>query len=277
MAPKTGVYATTLKDKTPSYRASITAGGKHIALGSYPDEKSAARAYNEAARILGKSAVSPGSALSRNLSATKIGIEGIRVKALPFTKAVSLANFRDNRIYIKTPIYIFNKFFRYYFSPEEYFTFDADDLFFYSNHTITRRGNHLFVADYGMQVNIMSRYGIREHAVAGRDYYFVNGDPTDMRYSNIKIINRYHGVSRITKNGKYMYKAKIHINGDYVIGTYKSEEEAALAYNKTALLLKEKGCKKNFPENYVESLDAISYASIYNSIRISQRIRNLEF
>jgi hypothetical protein len=58
------------------------------------------------------------------------------------------------------------------------------------------------------------------------------------------------------------------------LGTYNTEDEAAIAYNKAAHILQEKGIKKSFPENYPESLSAIAYASIYNSVKISARIRN---
>ena len=47
-----GVYETALKDGTPSYRASIKYNGKHISLGSYPDENTAAVAFKEARHIL---------------------------------------------------------------------------------------------------------------------------------------------------------------------------------------------------------------------------------
>ena len=137
-----------------------------------------------------------------------------------------------------------------------------------------RRGGHLFVADYGMQVNILSRYGIKDYAVQDRDYYFANGDSQDFRYGNIIIVNPYHGVSHFIKNGRDYYKVKIHINGDYVVGTYKSQDEAAIAYNKAVDILRSKGLTKNFPENYPENLSAISYASIYNAVKISAKIRN---
>lgn len=40
-----------------------------------------------------------------------------------------------------------------------------------------RRGGHLFVADYGMQVNILNRYGIKNYAVKDKDYIFVMVTP----------------------------------------------------------------------------------------------------
>ena len=125
-----------------------------------------------------------------------------------------------------------------------------------------------------MQINILSRYGIRNYAVCGRDYRFVNGDTTDYRYKNIEIINKYYGVYEYVKNGRTLYKAKIHINGNYVIGTYKSETEAATAYNKAVDYLRSKGIKKDYAENYIEGLSAIEYASLYTQIRISKKLKN---
>lgn len=83
-----------------------------------------------------------------------------------------LINFRDNGIYFGTPIYARSKFFYYYLSPTDVLKFDIDDLFYYSSRKIMKRNGHLFVADYGMQVNILNRYGIRNFAVAGKDYLF---------------------------------------------------------------------------------------------------------
>ena len=54
-------------------------------------------------------------------------------------------------------------------------------------------------------------------------------------------INRYHGVTRIDTNGSYKYKARIHINGNYTIGTYSTEEKAAIAYNKAVDMAKQNG------------------------------------
>ena len=138
------------------------------------------------------------------------------------------------------------------------------------------RSGYLFVNDYGMQTTILSRYGIKNHSVCNRDYTFANGDNNDYRYGNINVINKYFGVQRIFKNGRKLYKVKIHINGDYVIGTYLIEKEAAVAYNKAADLLKSKGITINFPSNYIEDISSIEYATIYNTLKISKRIRNLQ-
>ena len=123
-----------------------------------------------------------------------------------------------------------------------------------------------------MQINIMSRYGIKNYAVRDRDYRFVNGDEMDFRYENIEIFNSYHGVIRKeTKNGT-LYTARIHINGNYLIGTYHSDVEAAIAYNKAIDLLKKAGVRKNFSPNYLENLSPSSYADIYSKLHISKKI-----
>lgn len=113
-----------------------------------------------------------------------------------------------------------------------------------------KRGGHYFVADFGMQVNILNRYGIKNYAVPGRDYRFENGDTTDFRRENLIILNRYHGVSYEKEKGLYL--SKIHVRGNYVIGRYTTMEEAAIAYNKAVDILKKAGCPKAFVPNYVE-------------------------
>ncbi|MBO5488978.1 MAG: hypothetical protein J5972_03630, partial [Eubacterium sp.] len=163
----------------------------------------------------------------------------------------------------------------YFFQPDDYLIFDTDDLFYYSTRTISRRGGHLFVADYGMQVNIMTRYGIKNHAVEGRDYRFVNNNPRDFRYSNIEIINRFSGVERKEKNGNYYYETKIHIRSEYKVGSYNTEIEAAIAYNKAASILITKGYIREYPVNYIEELDSKEYQEIYKNVSISPRILSL--
>ena len=134
-----------------------------------------------------------------------------------------------------------------------------------------RRQGHLFVNDYGMQINILSRYGIKNYAVPGRDYYFANEDPWDLRYSNIIIVNRYYGVTKITSHGASSYKVQIHINGNYTVGTYLSEEEAAIAYNKAVDLAKKSGITKNYQTNYLENYSPREYADTYSHIKISPK------
>lgn len=255
-----GVYKAVRKNQTEYYRASITFHNKHVSLGSFATEQEAHEAYQTATELVCSD--------SRISQYPKDCI-------LPFAKWVSLINFRDNGIYIKTPIYLQKKYFEYYLTKDAPLKFDVDDLFYYSHHTIMARKGYLFVADYGMQVNILSRYGIRNHAVNGRDYFFANGDFLDYRYGNIVIINPYHGVYQFQKNGKTYYKVKIHINGDYVVGTYEDEQAAAIAYNKAVTVVRAQGVTKQFPENYVEGLSAIEYAKIYNQVKISRKLNGV--
>lgn len=250
-----GVYSAVKKDKTIYYRSNITFSGKHISLGSFATEEEAHLAYKEAESLLQGTAPLEEVLLTQNY--------------LSFEKKVTLLNFRDNRMYIGNPIYLQKNYFRYFLSPNEELKFDIDDLFYYSSHKILRRKGHLYVNDYGLQTSILSRYGIKNHAVSGRDYEFVNGDTTDYRYSNILVINPYYGVSRISKKGQYKYRTKIHIEGNYTIGTYSSELKAAIAYNKAVDLAKAAGINKNYPENYIDSIPAKEYADIYTKVKIS--------
>ncbi len=256
-----GVYETSLKDGTKSYRASITFKGKHIALGSFSDAQHAGDAYSQAQDILSDS--------SFTLSSYE------KEKSLSFEKCVVLINFRDKGLYIPTPIYLEKKYFFYYLSPNHMLIFDIDDLFYYSSHKIMKRGSHLFVADYGSQISILSRYGIRSYAVEGRDYRFANGNANDLRYENIEVLNRYHGVRQYAERGFLKYKTVIHVNGDYIVGKYNTENEAAIAYNKAADILKKNGIDKNYMLNYIEDLTAAQYADLYSYIKISPKIMKL--
>lgn len=263
-----GVYRAFKQDKTEYYRVSITFRNKHISLGSFDEISFASAAYKEADHILHHSDTAVVDTVSYTTSYPKDS-------ALLFEKWVILVNFRDTGIYFKTPIYLCKKFFIYFLDPKMHLIFDVDDLFYYSTHKIIARNGYLYVNDYGMQTTILSRYGIKNHAVYARDYTFANEDKNDYRYGNIIVINRYFGVQTISKNGRILYKVKIHINGDYVVGTYYTENEAAIAYNKASDLLKSKGINKAFSSNYIEDISSIEYASIYNSVKISKRIRNL--
>ena len=240
------------------YRASITYCGKHIALGSYDKITRASKAYKEASGIFADS--------SFTVESYKPGM------SLSFEKVVTLVNFRDKGMYIATPIYLEKKYFLYYLSPSKPLKFDIEDLFYYSSHKIMQRGSHLFVADYGSQVSILQRYGIKSYAVEGRDYRFANDDPNDFRYENIIILNRYRGVRQYAEKGFLKYKAVIHIKSNYVVGKYNSEAEAAIAYNKAADILIKNGIKKNFQLNYVEDLSPSQYADLYMKIKIAPKI-----
>ena len=253
-----GVYPAKKKNGTVYYRSSITYKSKHISLGSYSSADEAHQAYLTSSKLL-CSEIEP------------LTPEDYTPCPLPFAKWVVLTNFKNNQIYIKTPIYLRSNYFQYYLSQEDVLTFDVDDLFYYSTHSIMRRGNHLFVADYGMQINIASRYGIKNFAVKDRDYRFVNGDDHDFRYGNIKIINSFHGVSQIPDTYPTQYLAKIHVNGDWILGRYSTEQVAAIAYNKAADLLAQAGCKIQYTKNYLSDYTSARYAEIYHNLSLEAR------
>jgi len=254
-----GVYKAIRKNNTVYYRASITHKNKHISLGSFDTEADAHSAYKEATDVIGDPECNVDS-----YSNVK--------RVLGFDKWVVLCNFRDNGVYIPNPIYVRPRLFYYYFSPDDFFIFSSEDLFYYSAHKIQRRGGHFFVADYGSQINILSRYGIKSHAVAGKDYVFLNGNHQDMQYSNVKVINAYYGVSMESPGN---YRAKIHINGYMNIGIYEDAITAAIAYNKAIDILNERGNTRQYNSNYIDGLSPKSYADIYASVHVSKKLYSL--
>lgn len=257
----TGVYEAAKKDGTRYYRASIRYRSKHISLGSYPTFDEANAVYVQARTLLSD----PAAALPEAFAV---------YDKIPFEKTVIMLNFRDKGMYLGTPVYLLSKrYFVYYLSPETELKFDNDDLFYYSSHKILQRGGHLYTNDYGMQVSLLSRYGIKNYAVAGVDYEFVNGDCLDFRYENIRNINPYYGVSRLDENGRISYLTRIHINGNYQIGIYSSEIDAAIAYNKAVDLAKNAGIDRNYPTNYIAGLSASEYADIYTRVNVSRAYR----
>lgn len=255
----TGVYRAVKKNGTEYYRASITFRNKHISLGSFDTESKAHRAYREADQILHSTKLS----LERSL--WKSGV-------LSFEKKIVLFNFRDNDLYIANPIYLKKHYFEYYLSETDICKFDIDDLFYYSSHKIIRRGGHLCVADYGSQLSILSRYKIKPYAVYGRDYLMDNDDPLDFRRSNLEIINLYNGVFRKSLGDSQIYRAVIHLNGNFLIGEFEREVTAAIAYNKCLDEIKKLGVNKKFTPNYIESISPITYATVYSEINIPDKI-----
>ncbi len=250
-----GVYTAKRKDGSIYFRSSITYRNKHISLGSYPTKQAAHESYLTAGRLLS----------DVSYTIMQYGPDSV----LPFEKWVVLLNFRDNGIYFSTPIYIRPKFFYYYFSPSVFFLFDTEDLFFYSSHKISCRGGHYFVADYGMQVNIKNRYGIKNYAVEGKDYRFINGNDHDFRYENLEILNRYQGVEQVKKNGLIRYRVRVHVKGNYTVGIYDTENEAAIAYNKAIDILKKAGVGKNYTPNYLEGISPADYVDLYASVKVA--------
>lgn len=263
MAKLPGITIAYRQNGTPYYRASITYHGKHISLGSFALPEEGSRAYQEADEILNGSPRMPEDYPEASL--------------LSFAKYISLVNFRNNHIYIKTPIYLYPGYFLYYLEPDRILKFDKDDLFFYSSHTIQQRGGYLFVCHYGSQYGILSRYGIRKFAVEGKDYIFMNGDNRDYRYQNIRVLNHFMGVRQEQHRGKTIYTASIHVNGNYIIGRYDAETDAAIAYNKAADLLNQNGIQKQFIRNYIHQLSGEDYQQKYQTIHISNKLSSTAF
>ena len=253
-----GVSKSKKTNGTIYFRSSITYKNKHISLGSYDNPIDAHNAYNEAKDIL-----------EHHLYSVN---DYSNEFCLSLEKFIILLNFRDNNIYCKTPIYLSKDFFTYYLSEDIQLIFDVQDYFYYSYHKIMKRGNHLFISDYGMQMNILSRFGIHNYAVVDRDYKFVNGNHYDFRYSNIQVINQYYGVTKIIRNNKERFLTKIHVKGDLIVGIYSSEIEAAIAYNKASDYLKKNGINKSFPQNYITELSGPEYLKIYKKINVRYNV-----
>jgi len=261
MANLPGVTPAKKKNGTTYYRSSMTLQGKHVSLGSFDTPELAHKAYLEACDIVRE---------------RKYKIEDYNKDfALDFTKFVILMNYRNTKIYFKTPIYLTPDFFYYYLTPEKYLIFDREDLFFYANHKLQTRGGYLFICDYGSQYSILSRYGIKNYAKKGVDYIFVNQNEYDFRYENIKIINAYTGVTEIEQEGKMLYEAIIHIRGNFLIGRFDCKEHAAVAYNKAVDTLADKGIHRKYVKNYISAYSSEEYHKIYNTISMPKHI--LEF
>lgn len=269
MANLPGVFPADMKNGTVYFRASITYRSKHLSIGSYKTENEAGTAYLEALEIITQDSIYNDGRDELQLVDEYMS----KAYALSFAKWIMLKNYKENGMYCRNPIYLKKRYFIYFLDTNTPLKFDADDLFYYMSHKIMRRGGHLFIADYGMQVNILSRYGIKNHAVVNRDYRFINGDDTDFRYHNIEVINRYYGVSKILIKGRPSYLVKIHINGDYIVGRYSTETAAAIAYNKSADILRMHGVKKKYPENYIDGLYNDEYLRIYKEVKISKKVK----
>jgi len=254
----TGVYKTQKKDGSVYYRISLTYKNKHISLGSSQDYTTAQDKYKLASKILRDNMY-------------KITDYSITDRSLDYEKWIVLMNFRDNGLYFKTPIYLSKHYFTYYLSETIHFQFDVDDLFFYSTHKIFKRGNYYFVNDYGMQLNILSRYGIRNYASKGKDYLFIDGNPYNLRYENIQIVNPYIGVEKLTRNNMTVFKSKIHLNGYVTIGYFKSPHKAAIAYNKAVdFMIRYIAPGKKYSKNYIDAISSEEAEYYYTSIKLPE-------
>ena len=101
-----GAFSAKTKDGTIYYRSSLTYKRKHISLGSFDDYKTAAAVYSEANAIVRDEKSS-----HFVNAAEKITSYSSCTSALAFEKFMILLNLRDNNIYIKTPVYLCDKYF----------------------------------------------------------------------------------------------------------------------------------------------------------------------
>lgn len=253
-----GIYETKLRDGSPSFRVSFYHEKKHIAIGSYPSEKDAQDALDEALRFYADSSIT-----IENFSQNIFFISP--------DKAVSILNHRDNGVYFKTPIYLKQGYFLYFLKGKGAIKFDNDDLFYYSTHRILIHDGHLYVNDYGSQYSLLQRYGIRSYAVEGVDYEFANGDPLDLRYENVIVKNPYNGVRETTINGLTRYEARIHVRGYYLLGTFRTVQQAAVAYNKAVDLLRSHGSTKNYVKNYITEYSSEDYRECYEKTVLPEK------
>jgi hypothetical protein len=82
------------------------------------------------------------------------------------------------------------------------------------------------------------------------------------------------GVQEETVNGRIRYTASIHINGNFIIGHYPTETDAAIAYNKAADILNKKGLQKKFIKNYIYDFSSEDYLNRYEAIKVSEHIQS---
>lgn len=246
----------TVKGSSTQYKVYFIFEGKKIYLGLFSSYETAELALQEANKIM----LAP----RGTLEFTNLLID--------YKKIICLCNFRDHKVYIKNPIYLYQTYFLYYVSKEIILTFDTKDLLYFSTYKIFKRGNYLYTQDSISQQNILSRFGIPNHSVMGKDYEFINGNIYDFRRSNLKVINNYKGVSQKIKGDQILYVASIYTSSTIIIGNYHSEIEAAIAYNKAIDLLKAQSITKEFTYNDIPFITKQEYDVVYNSITISPRI-----
>lgn len=231
-----GVFRTNKKDGSVYFRASITYKDKHISLGSFDTEEAAGAAYCFAKDYLGGERECLPDEYEKVLKSI---IDKDPGGVISFDKWIMLLNLKKTGMYCKNPIYLYGNYFVYYLDRNTELKFDADELFFFRNHKLQRRGGHIFYSDYGMQCGLLSRFGVKNFAICGRDYVFKNGDELDFRFGNLEIINKYYGVSEKIILGRKKFFVKIHFRSDLKVGCYDDEIVAAVSYNKAADSLEE--------------------------------------
>lgn len=258
-------YIYAVSNKTPpQYRLYYPYHKHKIYIGLYDLEETALAALSLIESIMAQDAV------PFSLQNPKSPNESL----LPSKKYISLLNLRDNGILIHNPIYIYKDYFKYYLSQSTVLTFDMRDLLFFSTNKIYQRGNYFYTKNTFMQTNLLSRYGIAPHSKLGVHYHFKNNNPYDLRRENLEITSHYKGVITTTRQGNTIYITKIFNQKTIVVGHYKTENDAAIAYNKACDILQGTGVMREYARNELPFLTHTEYLEIYNSILISPRLLN---
>ncbi len=253
------IYPSVLNEKT-QYKVYFVFESNKIYLGTYPSMETAEKVLAEAKALM---------------NAPK-GPPCFEHASLNYKKIVSLCNLRDHKKYMKNPIYLYGPYFHYYLSKDCILVFDSKDLFYFSTYRIYKRGNYLYTQDSISQQNILLRFGIPNHSVMNKDYFFKNGNPYDFRSENLVVVNGYKGVKQKLKKDKAIYIAYIHTKTNLIIGHYESEMEAAIAYNKAIDLLHEQNLNHDYTPNTIPYITKTEYQAIYDRISVSPRLTNPE-
>ena len=67
------------------------------------------------------------------------------------------------------------------------------------------------------------------------------------------------------------HESRIHINGEFIIGRFSTDAEAAVAYNKAVDAAVDAGVEKNFIQNYVLEYTPKEYAEVYTNITLPEK------
>ncbi len=206
-----------------------------------------------------------------HLMHTPFTVDAFDCTLLSFPKFIELLNFKDHNIYFSAPIYLTQDAFKYYITPDTVLTFDMKDLFFFSNYRIHQRGNYFFINIGPQQENILHRFGILNYATYGIDYTTLNGDPLDLRRSNLQLLSHYRGVQYAPKHSKPCYVARVRHKQSIVVGHYEREVEAAVAYNKAMDYLVSVTPHLTYEPNEFPFLTRSEYQVLYDKVTISKR------
>lgn len=255
------IYPSVLNGKT-HYKIYFVYESNKIYLGTYPSMETAEKALVEAEALMKHPQGPPQFELAPTLN---------------YKKIVSLCNLRDYKKYMKNPIYLYATYFHYYLSKNCILVFDSKDLLYFSTYKIYKRGNYLYTQDSISQQNILARFGIPNHSVINKDYFFKNNNPYDFRSENLIVVNSYKGVTKKIKDNSTIYVAYIYIKTNLIIGHYESEIEAAIAYNKAIDLLRQQGLFRDYTYNVIPYITETEYRAIYDRLTLSPRLTHPEY